>query len=370
MNPGVAIFRKRLLAYSETFIAQQGHYLPNYRHLFCGLSRQHSGKSLLNDSPQALLCDHTRYEAIAKLAFRAGFGTAKGWLHQLKEFQPSLIHAHFFNDGLDAARLATALDVPLVTTLHGHDISKHERARSRDRKTRHFFERVDKVIAVSDFIAEQALASGCPEDKLVQHYIGIDLANFTHPKSESDEPSLLFVGRLTEKKGATYLLQAMQKIQADFPGLTLTVVGDGDLRDSLEAEARERDLKAAFVGTQSPEQIRQRLTSCWLFVAPSVQTSSGDAEGLGMVFLEAQASQTPVVSFDSGGVSEAVAHEQSGLLAPERDVDTLADHMRTLLTDAGKRRTMGAYGRVRVTERFDINQQCETLEQIYDVICD
>ena len=362
----VAIFRKRLLSYSETFIADQGQRLEKYRPLYCGYRRDASGFDMISDTERLLLSDFSRQQSLAKLLFRAGLGGAGGWIRALAERQPALIHAHFFNDGLDAIRLATRLRIPVITTLHGHDITKQPAGRPSAAAGR-FFDRVDGIIAVSNFIARAAVERGCPEAKIRQHYIGIDLEKFTQDKRETDTPSLLFVGRLVEKKGCTYLLQAMQSLKPRFPELRLTIVGDGDLREALQSEARSRDLQVDFVGTATPAEVREQLARSWLFVAPSIVAESGDSEGLGMVFLEAQALQTPVVSFRSGGLVEAVSEGETALLCEEKDV---SPRWRTISASCWKIRTlrhnMGLAGRQRVEQYFDIRRQCRELEKIYD----
>ena len=362
----VAIFRKRLLSYSETFISDQGLLLPTYRPVFCGYARDSSGLHLLDAATRLLLDDYSTLPAISKLLLRRGFYGARAWVQAIAAYCPSLIHAHFFNDGMDAVKLGRLLDVPTLTTVHGHDITKHENAGAQGANRRRFFDRVDRVIAVSHFIARQALARGCPESKLIQHYIGIDLDKFSQPKNESEIPSLLFVGRLVEKKGCTYLLQAMEKLKPKFPELRLTVIGDGELESALRQEANSRGLNVEFAGTASAEQIRDRLARSWLFTAPSITAANGDAEGLGMVFLEAQALQTPVVSFRSGGVIEAVADESTGLLCAEKDVDGLAKNIETLLENPQLRHNMGRQGRIRIEQEFDVRKQCARLERIYD----
>jgi len=366
-NPltSVAIFRKRLLSYSETFIADQGRFLPSYRALFCGYHRDSSGLHLLDGCDHVLLDDHSRLSSLSKLMLRYDLGGGKRWLAAIARENPALIHAHFFNDGIDAVKIARRLAIPAVTTVHGHDITKHENAQAGTSVNRQFFDRVDRVIAVSDFIAEQALAKGCPENKLVQHYIGIDLEKFSQPKQESEQPSLLFVGRLVEKKGCTYLLQAMSQLKQNFPELRLTIVGSGDLEAELRREVADRQLNVVFAGNASAAEIREQLARCWLFVAPSITAQSGDAEGLGMVFLEAQALQTPVVSFRSGGLVEAVEEGITALLSEEKDVAGLAENIAALLENSNLRHHMGKAGRERVEKYFDLRKQCAKLESIY-----
>jgi colanic acid/amylovoran biosynthesis glycosyltransferase len=361
----VAIFRKRLLSYSETFIADQGRFLPTYRPLFCGYHRDSSGLQLLDGADTFLLDDHSRTGALSKVMLRYGLGGGKHWLAAIARENPALIHAHFFNDGIDAVKIAGRLDIPTVTTVHGHDITKHENAQLANSVNRRFFDEVDQVIAVSDFIAGQALAKGCPENKLLQHYIGIDLEKFSQPKQESEQPSLLFVGRLVEKKGCRYLLQAMSQLKQRFPELQLTIIGSGDLEPQLRQEVEQRQLNVIFAGTASAAEIRAQLARSWLFVAPSITAQSGDAEGLGMVFLEAQALQTPVVSFRSGGLVEAVEEGVSALLSDEKDVVGLADNIACLLENSNQRHHMGLAGRKRVEQRFDLRKQCAKLESIY-----
>jgi colanic acid/amylovoran biosynthesis glycosyltransferase len=361
----VAIFRKRLLSYSETFIADQGCLLPTYRPVFCGYHRDNTGLQLLEGSDTLLLDDHSRLSSLSKFMLRHGLGGGKRWIRAIANETPAIIHAHFFNDGIDAVKIGSRLDLPVITTVHGHDITKHENAQAEQSVNRHFFEQVDRVIAVSDFIAGQALAKGCPEHKLVQHYIGIDLEKFSQPKQESEQPSLLFVGRLVEKKGCSYLLQAMSQLKQNFPELQLTIVGSGDLETELRQEVTDRQLNVVFAGTASATEIRELLALSWLFVAPSITAQSGDAEGLGMVFLEAQALQTPVVSFRSGGLVEAVEEGVTALLSNEKDVAGLAENIASLLENSSLRHHMGQAGRERVEQHFDLRKQCAKLESIY-----
>lgn len=365
MTSTVAIFRKRLLSYSETFIADQGQMLPNWKPLFCGYQKDPSGLQMLEAATTLLLDEHSRLPSLSKLLLRQGYSAGIAWFRAIADHAPALIHAHFFNDGIDAVKIGQRLGLPVVTTLHGHDITKYENATAQSPANRQFFDRVDQVIAVSDFIAEQALARGCPEQKLVQHYIGIDLEKFTQPKNESEDPSLLFVGRLVEKKGCTYLLQAMEQLKPRFPELRLTIIGEGNLKSELQQEVLARRLNVDFAGTANAAEIRQQLADCWLFVAPSITAASGDAEGLGMVFLEAQALQTPVVSFRSGGLVEAVAEGDTALLSDEKDVGGLARNIGDLLENPDLRHNMGKAGRERVERFFDVRKQCAKLESIY-----
>jgi hypothetical protein len=98
------VFRKRLLPYSETFIADQGKGLPNYQKVFAGFHHDDSGIDLLQPAPVFVLDRIERLAALRKLGFRMGLATAKNWLARIREHAPDLVHAHFLNDGKDALR--------------------------------------------------------------------------------------------------------------------------------------------------------------------------------------------------------------------------------------------------------------------------
>ncbi|HET7505344.1 MAG TPA: glycosyltransferase, partial [Kofleriaceae bacterium] len=97
----------------------------------------------------------------------------------------------------------------------------------------------------------------------------------------------------------------------------------------------------------------------------SITAASGDAEGFGIVFAEAQAMGVPVVSFASGGIPEAVAHGETGLLSPEKDWRGLARDIAQLLGDDAMSRRMSEAARRRVVERFNLRTQTRKLEAIY-----
>lgn len=363
----VLIFRKYLLAYSETFIADQGRFLSRYQPAYAGFSHDRSGLQLLQGMPAYILDDYVAHTGIAKLAYRLGLPAGE-WLSAIESQGVSVLHAHFLNDGLDALQLKKRLQLPLITTLHGHDITKREKKSIFKSSRSELFSQGDRFIAVSDYIYQCALNNGCPEDRLLKHSIGINLELFSQPKAESETPGLLFVGRLVEKKGCVYLLQAMKQLSQQFKELKLVIVGDGPLKAALQQQAATDKLNVEFVGKESAQAIRDRLSKAWVFVAPSITADNGDAEGLGMVFLEAQALQTPVVSFASGGVIEAVEHEQTGLLSAEKDVTALVEHIEYFLNNETARRQYGLQGWQRVEDKFDVRKQCILLEKIYDSV--
>jgi len=290
----------------------------------------------------------------------------------IRNSDPDLLHAHFATDGIHLARFARRAARPLVVTLHGADVtSKPGRSGFVGRRyrwrLRRLFTQAELFIAVSGFIRDAAIRIGAPADRVVVHHIGIPIpARLPRVDPEWD---VAFVGRLVSKKGVADLLAAVQRV-SDGRRVRVAIVGDGPLMTQLKAQAKDIDADIEFLGLQPPSEVERVLSRSRVFVGPSQTAPNGDAEGLGMVFLEAAAAGLPVVAYRHGGVVEAVADGVSGLLADEGDVDTLAENLARLLDDEAERRKMGEAARERVERLFDIVRQTDELEDLYDRVID
>ena len=362
-KPTALVFRKRLLAYSETFVANQGYALRRHRPVFVGFQQDRAGLHHLARRDVEMLTDVASSVGVARLPMRLGLGPPRIWMRRLAATRPVVLHTHFISAAKPGGQLARALGVPMVATAHGNDVTNPLTPAFR-KELAASFALCERVIAVSQFIADRLADAGCPDDKLVQHYIGIPLAGLD-PTPVPSAPVVLFVGRFVEKKGIAYLLKAFRQVQAQCPGARLQLIGDGPLRASLQALDRELDTRAEFLGVKTPDEVQAAMRAARVLAAPSVRTER-DAEGLGMVFLEAQALGLPVVGFRSGGIGEAVGHNQTGLLAAERNVEALAQNLAQVLLDATLAQTLGTAGAQRVRARFDITRQTGALESIYE----
>jgi glycosyltransferase involved in cell wall biosynthesis len=160
----------------------------------------------------------------------------------------------------------------------------------------------------------------------------------------------------------------MASVQATIPEARLVVVGNGPLRSELESQAKSILNNVEFVGMRDPASVRQWMNRAMIFCNPSLIAPTGDAEGFGMVFAEAQAMGLPVVSFDSGGIPEAVAQGKSGFLVPEKDWKGLADSVSLLLRNPQLWQRFSEAGRARVSRLFDLRKQASLLESIYESV--
>lgn len=360
-RPTVAVFRAPLFNASETFVRSHIAALRRYRPLAVGLVAK--GEA---DIPRFLL------SASERLALTL-FGRAGGPASRLKAEAPVLIHAHFGTDGLLALPLAEALALPLVVTLHGHEVSRtRARMLASGRLSwmryallqRRLIERGGLFLAVSEAIRRRALAAGYPAGRVITHPNGVD-TDFFRPSGAPPEPGLiLHVGRLVEKKGTAALLEAVASIE----GARLVVVGDGPLRSRLERRARDLGVEARFTGALPPAEVLGWMQRAWLLAAPSVTAGDGDAEGLPTIVCEAAAAGLPVVATRHSGIPEAVSEGETGLLSPERDVGLLARNLALLLGSPRMREALAGAARLRALDRFDLARQTERLEGYYDFL--
>ena len=210
-------------------------------------------------------------------------------------------------------------------------------------------------------------SSDLPADRTIVHSIGVDVERFKPPgMMRAREKSVLFVGRLVEKKGCGTLIEAMVSVQRRCPAADLIVIGGGPLRADYEARAAELGLRCRFLGVQPAAVVRDRMSRASVFCVPSVVAASGDAEGFGMVFIEAQAMGLPVVSTLSGGIPEAVKNGETGLLVAERDSTALADAILRLMQDEELWQQYSLAGRNNVVSHFNLAQQTGRLENLFE----
>lgn len=366
----ILVYCDQLLPYSATFVRSQAEALQQVEPYYVGCRRV-EGLSL--PSANTIVANSggltgKAWEAAFKL-----WGVAPPFMKRLRHIQPSLIHAHFGPDGVRALPLMRNLSVPLLVTFHGYDVTVKESIGRRSTLSHRTYlqrriilqQQVSQFIAVSSFIRDRMLAQGFPASKIVVHYIGVDTEIFSPDPTVQREPIVLFTGRLVEKKGCTYLIQAMARVQQTRPDVELVIIGDGPLRSELEQQAKTQLKRYRFLGVQSPESVRAWMNKAQVFCVPSIIAESGDAEAFGIVFAEAQAMGLPVVSFSSGGISEAIAHGKTGFLAPEKNESVLSEHLFQLLDNSALWLDFSQQGQSWVRQNFDLKQQTQKLEALY-----
>jgi glycosyltransferase involved in cell wall biosynthesis len=273
-----------------------------------------------------------------------------------------LVHVHFgyaANDVLDVTRHR-----PLVLSLHGHDITGlvHDRPHHYDR----LLNAVDAVVVPSQFLADVTERVGFRRELIHIIPSGIDTAFFTPTRLPEGPPTVVFVGRLVEKKGIGVLLDAWPHVLADHRDARLMVLGAGP-DAALLSDADRSVTHLLPEPARRHDQVRELMQAASLVVTPSRTAANGDSESLLLVNLEAAASGRPVVSTRHGGIPEFVDDGRTGLLVPEGDPHALATAMSRVLGDPALAKRL-ADAAVDHAATFDVRACAARVDALYDEV--
>jgi glycosyltransferase involved in cell wall biosynthesis len=224
------------------------------------------------------------------------------------------------------------------------------------------------MVVVSRAMERALLDLGAPREKVKYVCYGIDVDRFGGGDPAKAPPHFLSVGRFVDKKAPHLTILAFAEVVSRFPGARLTMVGDGDLRESCRQVVLALGLedRIHLVGVQSPDRIAELFRVSRAFVQHSVVPASGDHEGTPLAVLEAMASGVPVVATRHAGIPDVVAHGERGLLSEERDIASMARHMLQLAEDPAYAASMGRAGRAYVEADHRIEDRIRDLQRILD----
>lgn len=275
-----------------------------------------------------------------------------------REFKPDVVHAHWwFPNGLVGTWLGRMSNKPLVTTLHGSDVRLARSVAFSRPAFRHVLHRSAAVTAVSRWLAAEAEeVVSAPRAVVAPMPVATDLFS---PGGSRHADRLLFVGRLNKQKGIETLLHALSRIARP---MHLDVVGDGDDRDALQELARALGIadRVEWHGALPQTRLVEFYRRATALVVPSV------GEGLGLVAVEAQLCETPVVAFDSGGLPDIVQHDRTGILVSTIDAAALAAAITSLLDRADRGAALGAAGRLHALATFAPESVAKRYADVYN----
>ena len=276
-------------------------------------------------------------------------------------YRARVVHVHFGYVAGDVVPFVRASDIPLVVSLHGHDVTALPRT-----SPGHYDDVIATAAAVvvpSTFLRDHVVSLGFAPDRVHVIPSGVDTSWFT-PSPLPVQPEVAFVGRLVEKKGLDVLLEAWPAVRAGVPGANLTVLGDGPLA-SMVSQAGNGVRHLLPDPARRTEQVRELLRSARVVTSPSRTAADGDTESLLLVNLEAQASGRPVVSTRHGGIPDYVEDGASGLLVEQADAHALAAALVQVLQDDALATRLAQRGPA-VASRYDVARCTGQVDDLYD----
>jgi len=275
-----------------------------------------------------------------------------------REFKPDVVHAHWwFPNGLVGTWLGRMSNKPLVTTLHGSDVRLARSVAFARPAFRHVLHRSAAVTAVSRWLASEAQqVVSAPKAIVAPMPVATDLFS---PGGARQTDRLLFVGRLNKQKGIELLLQAVSRVSRP---IHLDVVGDGEDREKLQELAGALGIadRVRWHGALPQPRLADFYRGATALVVPSVE------EGLGLVAVEAQLCETPVIAFDSGGLPDIVQHDRTGILVTSIDATALAAAITSLLDRPDRGAALGAAGRLHALATFAPESVAKRYTDVYN----
>ena len=273
------------------------------------------------------------------------------WL--CKKQKPDLIHVNWpFPHGLMAYPVSKLLGIPMLFSFHGAELLLAKK-----------FSFVGSILRWQIPMAKGVTANSSFTQALIQKLYSGDVSVIPYgltiePKTPcvrnlEEDTKLLFVGRLDERKGLRYLLEALPLVLRKYP-VRLRIVGKGILEDDIKQQCQELKLDEIidFLGFVSKEELANEYASCNIFVLPAIVDSKGDTEGLGIVMIEALAHEKPVIASAVGGIVDVIQSGVTGLLVNEKDPEALSQSIIELIADPVRAKELGQRGLKDIQERF------------------
>ena len=278
--------------------------------------------------------------------------------------EPDVIVANFGQNGIAAARIKQTFfpNARLAVIFHGYDLSAYVATHGWE-GYRRAASAIDIAIAVNR-TWERLLRVNTPIRDIAVHHLGVDLGRIPRRQGgRAGRFSILFVGRMVEKKGLRILVAAASLLKARGRDFDIQAIGDGPEEAELRTAVADAGLAGVvtFHGSEPHDFVLALMTVSDCLVLPSLTAADGDQEGIPVTLMEAMAAGLPVVSTYHSGIPELVTDNETGLLVPERDAAALADAIERLMLDPGLGERLAANGRRFVDTDFNASIQNQAL---------
>jgi phosphatidylinositol alpha-1,6-mannosyltransferase len=274
-----------------------------------------------------------------------------------------------------AAWLSQRLGGPsYVCWAHGEDIATAHLSREFTWLMKQVYLGAAVNIANSRNTGRMFEALGVPRDRIHVVYPGVNVERF-HPANDGSRLRarfaagakivLLSVGRLQRRKGHDLAIEAMSRLDRSL-SIQYLIAGDGEERSRLEALAAGLDVqdRVTFLGEVPARDLPELYAACDVFILPN-RIENGDVEGFGIVFLEAAATGRPAIGGNTGGVPEAIADGETGVLVGGTDAGELAAAIQQLAGSEAMRLSMGMVGRERVCRHFTWERAADEVQRVH-----
>lgn len=278
----------------------------------------------------------------------------------LMEIEADVVHTHLFSADLWGRLAAHAARIPVVTTEHNINVGESLLWSTIKRAMKHFSHVYTAPSHAVAAYMKTAYGIALEHTRVIMH--GIELENFTKikPAGFAEPYRLLMIGRIAEQKGHAIALDALHKL-TDI-SCTLTIVGEGEKKEALMRYAEKIGVSDRVIWKQPTQQVAEEYRGADIVLVPSRW------EGLGIVVLEALASERLVIASRVGGIPEIITDKENGVLVPSENSGALASAIRASIENRVDSKKIAKQGRVWVKERGSVMHMCEAYEKLYNEV--
>ncbi|MFC1687628.1 glycosyltransferase [Patescibacteria group bacterium] len=268
-----------------------------------------------------------------------------------------IIHAHWILYGFIGSLISKIRGIPLVITLHGSDVAIMKSSCIFKFLGTISLKQASKVICVSSYLKKEIQPFIQDTNKVFVFPNGLGVAEkfMDAEKTTHDAPTLLWIGRFSDEKNVSLLLDIIERVLKKFSSAKLYLVGSGPQEEFLKKEVMKRSLDShvIFTGKISPQNTYKYYAQSDVFVLPSHR------EGFGVVLIEAMATGVPVVASNVGAIPEIVDNNQTGFLAESNNAKDFAEKILLLLENEDLCKSFGNRGKEKVKNNYlwrDVSQ--------------
>jgi len=276
------------------------------------------------------------------------------------------LHAHFGTQAATVARLAAAFaGIHYSFTAHAKDIyHQYEEPVQLDLKIRD----AAFTVTVSDYNVDYLRTHfGAPTDRTHRIYNGLDLSAFPYHPPINRPSHVVAVGRLVEKKGFPFLIEAIGLLRDRGIDCRCTLVGDGPLRPQLQKQIEDLGLtdRVQLAGVRPLTEVSAFLKGAAVLVAPSIISEGGDRDGLPTILVEGMALGTPCISTQVVGIPELIRDHETGLCVAPNDAKVLADAIAEMLGNPTMARLLADNARALIESEYDVHRNTARLRDLF-----
>jgi glycosyltransferase involved in cell wall biosynthesis len=281
----------------------------------------------------------------------------------------NIVHSNTGYDRTTAAFAVRGSGAKHVTSCHSLESISHNLTHYiRNKYLTHHF--IADGSSIKDLIITK---NNIPPGKVTVIHNGIDpeemsLDNALGKKIRSEfnindnEILIGSVGRLVNFKGYRYLVTAFKIIQEKIPGVKLMIVGDGELMDSLKAQAKMLKLDNGIIFTGFRDDLQAVYSAFDIYANTSIE---GGGELFPFSILYAMAQALPVVASKVGDIPEMISNNESGLLVDERSPYQTAERLLEVINNKINAEKLGEAGKLRLLQKFTMSEMTEKIENVY-----